>query len=103
MLEKGRRVEPMLRKRTTRKTTLTLPEDLIGLLDVCAEATGQNRSDFLSLVLDIFFDDIVSFARGYSLRIRQFAEIEEAQKAKERVKNVAEKLGVPLYERKGKT
>lgn len=70
-----------LKKRKTKKTMLTLAEDQIELLDVCSEAVGQSRSGFLSLLLDGFYNEIISFARGYATRI-----IEQATSTNQRKK-----------------
>jgi len=69
-----------LPKRKVKKTTLTLPIDQIEFLDACAGAVGQDRSSFLSLVLDGFYDEILSFAKGYATRIIEQVAITE-QKA----------------------
>ena len=58
-----------LPKRGTKKVTLTLPVDTVELLDVCSDAIGINRSNFLSLVLDGFYDEIISFTRGYATKL----------------------------------
>ncbi|GAI71796.1 unnamed protein product [marine sediment metagenome] len=49
--------------------TLTLATDQIEFLDTCAGAVGQDRSGFLCLVLDGFYDEITAFAKGYVARI----------------------------------
>ena len=77
-MERGKRVN--LPKRPVRKATLTLPEDTIEFLDVCADAVGLNRSGFLSLVLDGFYDEIMSFAKGYATRIIEQAVLTEQRK-----------------------
>ncbi|MBA7669199.1 hypothetical protein ES703_77327 [subsurface metagenome] len=59
----------VLPKRKTKKVTLTLATDQIDFLDVCAGAVGQDRSGFLCLVLDGFYDEITAFAKGYAARI----------------------------------
>ena len=60
---------------------MTLPEDTIELLDVCSDAIGINRSNFLSLVLDGFYDEIISFTRGYATKL--FEEKGEEEKEEE--------------------
>lgn len=62
-----------LPKRPTRKTTITLPVDLLEFLDECAAGVGIDRSNFLSLTLDSFYDEIASFVKGYASRIRDQA------------------------------
>lgn len=64
-------------RRKTRKVTLTLPEDLIEFLDQCGGGVGQDRSGFLALVLDGFYDEIASFAKGYAMRIVEQAKMTE--------------------------
>lgn len=73
----------VLPKRKTKKVTLTLAEDQIKFLDTCAGAVGQDRSGFLCLVLDGFYDEITSFAKGYAARIlEQMAITEQKNKKK---------------------
>lgn len=106
-MEKTKRLETYLPNREKEKITLTLPIDLVQYLDLCAQATGHNRSGFLTIVLDLFYDEIASFAKGYSLRIKELTEYvrqagdEEA--AKQRLIELADRLGVEIYVRENKT
>ena len=68
-----------LPKREVKKWTFTLPTDLVMFLDECAAATGQDRSGFLTITLDGFYDEIASFAKGYSARIAD--QIQNLQKS----------------------
>lgn len=65
----------VLPKRKQKKVTLTLPLDLIEFLDSCAGSVGQDRSGFLALLLDGFYDEIASFAKGYAMRIMEQAKM----------------------------
>lgn len=67
-----------LPKRPVKKWTFTLPTDLVMFLDECADATGQDRSGFLTIILDGFYDEIASFAKGYTARITD--QIQNLQK-----------------------
>lgn len=82
-----------LPQRILRKTTLTLPEDQIQFLKICAGATtGGNRSQFLTMIIDTFYDEIIAFARGYALRITEMEKSSQALKAtKEAVENLTGK------------
>jgi len=71
-MERARRVD--FPKRKMRKVTLTLPVDLIEMLDECAGATGRDRSDFLTTVLDGFYDEVISFTRGIVTQIQVQAQ-----------------------------
>jgi hypothetical protein len=75
-----------LPKRHVKKVTLTLPEDEIEFLDACAGAVGQDRSGFLALVLDGFYDEITAFAKGYATRILEQAAITEQRKNRKKEK-----------------
>ncbi len=103
-MERSKRLEPHLPNRQKLKTTLTLPVDLIDFLDICARATGHNRSGFLSIILDMFYEEIVSFAKGYSLRIKELREYiqatEDEPAHQKRLIELAENLGVKLYAKK---
>ena len=68
-----------LPKRETKKVTLTLPADTIELLDVCSDAIGIDRSNFLSLVIDGFYDEIISFAKGYATKLFEEEKKEESE------------------------
>jgi len=68
-----------LPKRETKKVTLTLPTDTIELLDVCSGAMGINRSNFLSLLIDGFYDEIISFAKGYAIKLFEEEKEEESE------------------------
>lgn len=59
----------VLPRRKIRKVTLTMPEDQIEFLDTCAGSVGQDRSGFLALMIDGFYDEITAFAKGYAARI----------------------------------
>lgn len=72
-------------KRPIKKFLFTLPVDLVQFLDSCAGAVGQDRSGFLTIILDGFYDEIASFAKGYGTRIREQMQITEL-KNKEREK-----------------
>jgi len=71
-----------LPKREVHKHLFTLPDDLVVFLDDCANATGQDRSGFLTLVLDGFYDEIASFAKGYAARIVELMAIAEMRNKK---------------------
>ena len=70
----------ILPKRESKKITLSLPVDSIEFLDACAGAVGQDRSGFLCLVLDGFYDEILAFAKGYATRIIEQVSITEQKK-----------------------
>lgn len=72
----------VLPRRKVKKVTLTLPEDQIAFLDTCAGSVGQDRSGFLALMLDGFYDEIIAFAKGYATRIIEQAAITEMRKNK---------------------
>ena len=78
VLERPERL--VLPKRKIRKVTLTLPEDQIEFLDTCAGSVGQDRSGFLALTLDGFYDEILAFAKGYAARIIEQSAITEMRK-----------------------
>jgi len=59
----------ILPKREVKKWTFTLPTDIVEFLDECAEAIGQDRSGFLAIIIDAFYDEIASFAKGYGYKI----------------------------------
>lgn len=72
----------VLPRRKIRKVTLTMPEDQIEFLDTCAGSVGQDRSGFLALMIDGFYDEITSFAKGYAARIIEQGLITEQRKNK---------------------
>lgn len=72
----------VLPRRKIRKVTLTLPEDQIEFLDTCAGSVGQDRSGFLALMIDGFYDEITAFAKGYAARIIEQGLITEQRKNK---------------------
>lgn len=74
----------VLPKRETKKYTLTLPVDQVQFLDTCAQAVGQDRSGFLALVLDGFYDEITAFAKGYAARILEQMALTELKNKKKR-------------------
>ena len=70
----------VLPRRKIRKVTLTMPEDQIEFLDTCAGSVGQDRSGFLALMIDGFYDEITAFAKGYATRIIEQSAITEMRK-----------------------
>lgn len=68
-----------------------MPDDAIEFLDTCAGAVGQDRSGFLALVIDGFYDEITSFAKGYSTRIIEQAAITEQRRSKKGKKDLRPK------------
>jgi len=81
----------VLPRRQVKKVTLTLPGDQIEFLDTCAGAVGQDRSGFLALVIDGFYDEITAFAKGYSTRIIEQAAITEQRRNKTEQKDLKPK------------
>jgi hypothetical protein len=49
-------------------------------LDTCAGSVGQDRSGFLALMIDGFYDEITSFAKGYAARIIEQGLITDQRK-----------------------
>jgi hypothetical protein len=69
-------------RRLRRRTTITLPTDRLEFLDNCAELTRKDRSEFLTLLIDEFNDEIVSFAKnGYVTWICKLAKQKEINHA----------------------
>jgi len=88
-MHRGRRV--ILPQRPLRRTTFTLPVDRLEFLDECAKAIGQDRSGFLSIILDGFEDEIAAFAKGYVARIMKQVQNnqKETDKSAKRVESVS--------------
>lgn len=78
LMQKARRIH--LPKRPLRRTTITLPVDQLEFLDQCAKAVGQDRSSFLTILIDGFYDEIAAFAKGYVARIFKQSEEEGGEK-----------------------
>ena len=72
----------VLPQRKVKKYTLTLPTDLVEFLDTCAGAVGQDRSGFLTLLIDGFYDEIAAFAKGYAARILEQMALAEIRNKK---------------------
>jgi hypothetical protein len=85
VMQRGRKL--ILPARPLRRTTFTLPVDRLEFLDECAHAIGQDRSGFLSIVLDGFEDEIAAFAKGYVARI-----MKQVQNSQEKASENAERV-----------
>jgi hypothetical protein len=85
-MQRARRIT--LPKRVLKRTTVTLPVDRIEFLDECAKAVGQDRSGFLSIVLDGFEDEIAAFAKSYVWHITRQAKKARENNNEKAVENV---------------
>lgn len=73
LVQRTRRI--ILPKRPLRRTTVNLPVDQLEFLDECAKAVGQDRSGFLTIFIDGFYDEIAAFAKGYIARVMGQKEV----------------------------
>jgi hypothetical protein len=85
-MQRAKRIS--LPRRILKRTTITLPVDQLEFLDQCAKAVGQDRSGFMTLVIDGFYDEIAAFAKGYVGRVLEQAKKVEENNGAKKLENV---------------
>lgn len=72
-------------KRPVQKVLLTLPTDVVELIDNCASAIGMSRSAFLQVYFDGYNEQVVNFTQGWLKALLYYKQKENDEKAMESV------------------
>jgi len=72
-------------KRPVQKVLLTLPTDVVELIDNCAKAIGMSRSAFLQVYFDGYNEQVVNFTEGWLKALLYYKKKEENAKELESV------------------
>jgi len=66
--------------RPVRKILVTLPKDIVEMLDNCSKAIGMSRSAFLQVYFDGYNEQVVNFTRGWLRALLYYGEGKDAEK-----------------------
>jgi hypothetical protein len=72
-------------KRPIQKVLVTLPSDIVELIDNCARSIGMSRSAFLQVYFDGYNEQVVNFTEGWLKALLYYKKREENAKELEGV------------------
>lgn len=64
-------------KRPIQKVLVTLPSDIVELIDNCARSIGMSRSAFLQVYFDGYNEQVVNFTEGWLKALLYYKKKEE--------------------------
>lgn len=88
-------------QRKQKKILVTLPEDIVEMIDDCTRAMGMtSRSAFLQVYFDTYSEQVITFTTGWLSGISYYSDKVAAEKRIKEAAKIAEDLGTKVTTRR---